>query len=364
MMKIYMYIAHMGAGGSERVCVNLANEFIRMGHEVYIITLNMEKHAYEHVLSKECHIHSLGVSRIRYSMFPLWRLLRKEKPEKIMVFSHELLVWLMYLKKLHLVKAKIILRNQNNLEFSYTEKTEVSPMVQKILKANCKIVNQCDGIIAQCEAMKQHLIDSLSVDGKKITTIYNPVSRELGEQVIRVKKSTEEQKQVVMIGRLEPQKNVEHMLHAFEQISKHNKNIRLRIVGDGYQRKELEELRDSLGLKELVVFEGIRKDIQNVYAEADVIALSSSYEGMPNTLIEGISLGIPVVSYDCPSGPAEIIQDGVNGYLVPYMDVNALAERIDRAVTHLWDETAIKKTADQFNVETVAKQYITMIGNI
>jgi len=167
-----------------------------------------------------------------------------------------------------------------------------------------------------------------------------------------------------MIGRLEPQKNVEHMLYAFEQISKHNKNIKLRIVGDGYQREELEKLRDKLQLQNMVNFEGIRKDIQNVYAEADVIALSSTYEGMPNTLIEGISLGIPVVSYDCPSGPAEIIQEDVNGYLVPYMDVNALTEGLERAIENSWNADNIKKTADKFHVETVAEQYITMIGRV
>ena len=139
-MKVYMYIAHMGSGGSERVCVNFANELIRRGHEVHIITLNLEKNAYGHLLSEQCILHSLGVSRIRYSMLPLVKLLRKERPEQIVVFSHELLVWMNYLKKLHLIKCKIILRNQNNLEIAYTEKTEISPVVQKVLKADRKSV--------------------------------------------------------------------------------------------------------------------------------------------------------------------------------------------------------------------------------
>lgn len=365
-MKVYLYIAHLGSGGSERVCVNFANELIHRGHEVHIITLNLDKNAYGHILSGQCILHSLGVSRIRYSFYPLLRLIRKEKPDKIVVFSHELLVWMIYLKNLHLIKTKIILRNQNNLNIAYTEETEISPVVQRFLKSSCRVIQKTDAVIAQCDAMKQQLINDMQIPEQKITCIYNPVSREIVNLAIEKRRNHEKGLHIVMIGRLETQKNTEHLIKAFAMLRQQADlaTSTLEIVGEGYEREKLEKLIIELNLCECVTMNGIRKDIENVYADADLIALASTYEGMPNVLIEAISIGIPVVSYNCPVGPAEIIVSDENGYLVPYMDIKELAQRMGQALRKDWNPEQIRKTAEKFSTLHATDQLLQLLESV
>lgn len=364
-MKIFFYIAHLGSGGSERICVNMTNELIRRGYEVHIITLNLDKNAYSHLLSSECQLHSLGVSRIRYSMFPLMKLIRRLKPEQIVVFSHELLVWMNYLRKFHFIKTRIILRNQNNLEAAYTEKTEISPIVQRVLKATSKVVRNTDAIIAQCESMKTQLIDSYGISEEKITVIYNPVSREVKEETIKLRENHVRGHHIVTVGRLETQKNTEHLIRAFYKVCKETRfsDSTLEIVGEGYERDKLQTIINELDLSEKITMNGIRKDIENVYAGADVVALSSTYEGMPNVLIEAIAGGIPVVSYDCPVGPREIIVDGINGFLVENQNIDALAEGIVKAFNKNWDAVKIQETATKFDVKGAVDTLEEVLGS-
>lgn len=364
-MKVYMYIAHLGAGGSERVCVTLANELIRQGNEVHIITLNLKKNAYGHILSEQCILHSLNVQRIRYSLFPLLKLLRKEKPESLIVFSHELLVWINYLKRFRLINTRIIYRHQNNLSMAYDEKTDVSPIVQKVLKANCNIVKRADVVLTQCMEMEKQVVEKLRVKPEKVVNIYNPVSDYVVNKAIALRKDRKKGHHIVAIGRLETQKNMEHMLRAFASLVKEKDmpEATLEIVGEGYEREKLTGLAKELMISEHISMDGVRQDIENVYAGADIVALSSTYEGMPNVLIEAISIGIPAISYDCPSGPSEIIVDGVNGYLAEYMNIDALADAMKRGLTHAWKEEAIRNSARKFSVKEAVDKYIKVLGN-
>ena len=92
--------------------------------------------------------------------------------------------------------------------------------------------------------------------------------------------------------------------------------------------------------------------------------LSSEYEGMPNCLIEGIGCGIPVVSYDCPIGPREIVVDDVNGYLVKYNDIAQLAEKMLACLQREWNEEAIRKTSEKFDVSYIADEYLELFEKV
>ena len=78
-MRLYIYISDLGAGGAERVCVNLANELTNLSHEVHVVVLNLKNDVYSHILDKRIKVHSLEVSRIRYGILPMVRLLQREK---------------------------------------------------------------------------------------------------------------------------------------------------------------------------------------------------------------------------------------------------------------------------------------------
>lgn len=125
------------------------------------------------------------------------------------------------------------------------------------------------------------------------------------------------------------QKRQDLMVKAFEIVSKQIPDIKLVFYGDGPEQKQIVRLVDELGLKNKVVFKGLVKNIPEAIRESKVFVAASDYEGLPNALIEAMACGLPCVSTDCsPGGARELIQDGVNGLIVPCGDTNAIAEKI------------------------------------
>lgn len=354
-MKIYMYISDLGAGGAERVCVNLANEFVNYGNEVTIITLNLVKDVYSQILDDRVKVHSLEVPRIRYAIIPIVAFLKKEKAERILVFGNEMGIILAGMRSVGLLRCKIAVRVLNNIEIEVSKEENVSFFVRRVLKYSQKNLQKADCIIAQCHAMEDMLQKNIGF--KKCICIYNPVSSFLVQNTKLVRETNGARKRIGFIGRLDPQKNIGDLIQAFILLCKNENNVTLHIYGEGIHYEKARKMTADLGISDKVFFEGVHNDMENVYSRLDMVALSSDYEGMPNALIEAVSIGIPVVSYDCPIGPSEIIVDGVNGYLIPMSDVEALAEGMKKCLNKQWDVNAIRKSAAKFDVKDTAKEY-------
>src|SRR5690606_4579843 len=126
-----------------------------------------------------------------------------------------------------------------------------------------------------------------------------------------------------------------YLLEAFCRLE--DKEVILKLLGKGSLENELKKLAKDLGIEDRVIFEGFQEDVISYIISAKVVALTSLYEGFPNVLVESIALGTPVVSFDCQSGPSEIIIDGVNGYLVKYLDKDDFAKKLDLALTKDFD---------------------------
>jgi len=368
-MKIHIFIARMGIGGAERVCVNLANEFARKGHEVHIVVLNLENDVNTHLLEKSVQVHSLEVSRLRYSFFAMLRYVKKFKPPFLFVFGNEMAVILNKLKKLHLIRTPVIVRVLNNVNISLSKEDNVSPIVENYLKKAQKQLADMDHVIAQCDAMKEMLLEKKLLREDQVTRVYNPVSSDLihktkERKVPYDKRDKDRIRQIVFIGRLDPQKNLPHLIEAFAMVNKEMPKTCLRLIGNGNLTESIKKLVEEKGLSERVYFDGVCKNMETVYSRADMIVLSSEYEGMPNCLIEGIGCGVPVVSYDCPIGPREIVVDDVNGYLVKYNDIAQLAEKMTECLKRDWNEEIIRKTAEKFDVSYIADEYLDLFKKV
>ena len=368
-MTIHIFIAHMGIGGAERVCVNLANEFAEMGNEVHIVVLNLENDVNTHLLDSRVHVHPLGVSRLRYAAPAMLGYVKKYRPPFLFVFGNEMAVILNKMRKLHLLNTPLVVRVLNNVNISLAKEDNVSPIVENYLQKAQKQLADMEHVIAQCDAMKEQLLEKKLVKKEQISRVYNPVSRDLIGKTMEIripfaKREVERTKEIVFIGRLDPQKNLPHIIEAFDMLHKKMPNTCLRLIGNGNLTDMIKKLVEDKGLSASVIFEGVCKDMENIYAKADMIVLSSEYEGMPNCLIEAIGCGIPIVSYDCPIGPREIVVDDVNGYLVKYNDINQLAEKMEECLKRDWDEESIRRTAEKFDVSYIAKEYIDLFEKV
>ena len=130
---------------------------------------------------------------------------------------------------------------------------------------------------------------------------------------------------IVAVGRLRHQKGFDLLIRAFSQVASRFEDWHVLIIGDGKERESLVGLRDELMLTERVEFLGHIRDVEAWMARAGLVVQPSRFEGFPNVVLESMAMSAPVISTDCPSGPSELIEDGINGRLVPTENVTALA---------------------------------------
>jgi glycosyltransferase involved in cell wall biosynthesis len=166
---------------------------------------------------------------------------------------------------------------------------------------------------------------------------------------------------VVAAGRLNGQKGFDLLIRAWASVVSEQPSWKLRIYGSGPLRAELEGLIDSLGLGSSVSLMGATRDMGGALASGSVFALSSRFEGFGMVLVEAMSKGLPVVSFDCPRGPAEIVSDGVDGVLVPAEDVAGLAAGLVSLMEsperrRAFGEAALLKSR-RYSLSTVGEQW-------
>lgn len=173
---------------------------------------------------------------------------------------------------------------------------------------------------------------------------------------------------IVAIGRLVPQKGFDTLLAAFAHVAPLHADWRLEIWGEGSERAALEGLRDSLGLSDRVDFPGQTRDPYEVLRRARLFVMSSRREGFPTVLGEAMACGLPVVSFDCPSGPRELIRNGIDGLLIPPNDIGGLAAGIDRLITDrkLANDLASRapEVVDRFALSTVLEQWDLVFADV
>jgi glycosyltransferase involved in cell wall biosynthesis len=133
------------------------------------------------------------------------------------------------------------------------------------------------------------------------------------------------------------------------------------ILGEGEQRGEIEAAAQAEGVGEKVIVRGFVSDPMPYYRSADLFVLSSDYEGFGNVIVEALACGLPVVSTDCPSGPAEILENGRYGRLVPVGDDEALAQAMQIELTSTHDRDALVQRANAFLPDVAAEQYLRLM---
>ena len=176
------------------------------------------------------------------------------------------------------------------------------------------------------------------------------------------------EKKVISVGRLSQQKNFSSLINAWVSVYSAYPDWHLEIWGDGHLKQELNCLIGKLRLTESVHLNGYTDDVMTNYAKASLFVCSSNFEGFGMVILEAMSCGLPVVSYDCPCGPRDIITEGKDGYLVPMGDEQALAERICYLIEHederlIMGKAALEKSK-QYALDIIIDKWMNLFRNL
>jgi glycosyltransferase involved in cell wall biosynthesis len=220
----------------------------------------------------------------------------------------------------------------------------------------------CDWIAGICDATANNIRSLHSIPARKIVRIYNgavPLRRTAREQWPAKSGFT-----LVYVGRLEPVKNHSLLLNAFRSALSRMPDLRLWMVGDGSERRMLEELAAELGIRAQVTFWGQQLDVAPFFSAADAFVMSSSSEGLPISLLQAFSVGLPAIVTDV-GGMAEVVRLAQAGIIVPAADPSAMAAAILRLAASEADHQRFSTNAEdafhaRFTLQIMADAYMSL----
>lgn len=200
---------------------------------------------------------------------------------------------------------------------------------------------------------------------KRNIVIYNPADNRLFETNNSYQADS---KKLISVGRLTYPKNYQLLIDIADKLLVQHDEWAWHIYGDGKDRDELEALIFEKGLSERVMLMGNVADLYDRYSQYAAIVMTSRYEGFPMVLIEASAKGLPMVSFDISTGPKEIIDDNVNGFLIPSGDVNGMLAKLDILMTdsdmRFQFSTQAKKKASSFRVDNIADQWCQLLNEL
>lgn len=364
-MKIAIFLPHIGFGGVERSTSILAKQMVVLNHDVTVLSLGSNPGPGSHFEGLK--YHHFSEKRVSTAIPAIARYLRREKPDAVISAQSYANVGIVIASKLARYRGKVLLSERLNVsaasEFDRSLKTRTTFALMRLL------YRKADAVVAISQGVADDLVRITRLSPDRISVIHNPVNHpdihvKAQEPVDCNWLDNTEIRTVITVARLERQKNVASLIEAFSQIE--DEDLRLLIIGDGSEREGLVDLTDRLGVPDRVRLVGSVTNPYKYMARSHLFVLSSLYEGLGNVLVEALALKIPVVSTDCPSGPAEILEGGKFGTLVEPGNTQALADGIKAA---LEDYESIKmKTQDaqtileRFTPETAVEKYLALLS--
>jgi glycosyltransferase involved in cell wall biosynthesis len=356
MKKLMLIVPSMRGGGSERVMSILANNLDRRKFDITLVLLKKEG-PYLDDLESDIKIIDLNSSKARYGVFKLLKLIKASKPDIVFSTLGHLNILISILKSLLPKTIKYIAR-----ESSIPSKSHSKTGKGKILKILYKLFyNKFDLIISQSEYMKNDLINNYNISESKITIINNPVDLDKinllsKESVVSFDKN---KINLLAVGRLNKVKRFNLLI---DLMSKLNDSFHLTIIGNGYEENSLRKQIQELNLDQNIDLIGFKSNPYKYMANADMLLISSEYEGFPNVVLEVNACGIPVFAFNCPGGISEIIEDGINGILIENDNIDLMAKALDTYDLRNFNPLMIKqKIKKRYSLEYIISKYERII---
>jgi glycosyltransferase involved in cell wall biosynthesis len=360
--RIALFVPTLGGGGAERVMVTLANALAERRFAVDFV-LWTEGGPFRSLLSANVNVVALGTYNPLKLVFGFARFLKTYKPEVV--------ISALFVGNIIAALAKAASRSQTHLiltehvpigtylqnESRFLRRLGVRPLMRSTYLA-------AQDIVAVSRGAAQALAPVLGkTTSKRITVIYNPIdlARIGAMAAVDDKIASWNAPTIINVGRLIEQKDQQTLIRAFAKVRSY-RPCRLVILGEGDKRATLAALAQQLGVESDVLMPGFVANPYSWMKRSAVFVLSSKFEGLPTVLIEAMECGIPVISADCPSGPAEILEDGRWGRLFQPGDVDALASAIEDALNGKLVADVRQRAAD-FSVDAAVSRYVALFPN-
>lgn len=335
-MKVMILTQAMtGGGGSEKVMANLTVA-LHDRFEFVIVTpdrVSRDDHTFPYkgklIQADMKWDESSGnilerLAKLAHRAGRLRRIILQERPDIVLSnFSYMWHAALTVLKLPGLIRAKVVLRFANPVSSDLNQRGRIYRLMTWLA------VRAADRVIANSQGLAEDVIEFLGVSRRKAVTIHNPIPIGkivfLSEEPVAEGIFDSESPVLLSVGRLAAQKNQSMLIRAFAGVQPQT-GSKLALIGSGPLEHDLRELAQGLGLAEHVIFLGWQENPYKFMRRATCLALSSDYEGFPSTLVEAMACGCPVIATDCPYGPAEILENGKYGILVPVNNEEALTD--------------------------------------
>jgi len=406
--RIAMVIHVLNIGGAGKVVVNLAQGFIKKGYEVDIVFIH-RKGGLLSILSPEVNLYELLpdrrklklwiLNKINTFLYPdlilkkvqyiaiyltgilicnkklkmlgrynicaieLTKYIKKRKPDVMLPFLLKTCIISVLARKISKQKCHLIIDEQNiPISMLSVYKKSTSKILINFIKA---LYPETDGMIVSSQKIADE-IKILTEKVKDIYVIHNPViDTEVFENYCREEIThpwikSRQYPVILSAGRLAPEKDFKTLLKATAIVCK-TKEVRLIILGDGKEKENMKRTVDELHIGDKVDIIGFVMNPYPYMKNASVFVLSSKNEGFGNVLVEAMACGCPIVSTDCPGGPAEILDNGRYGKLVPVGNDKALADAILETLDKPLPAEILKKRGMEFSVDKITGEYLKVL---
>jgi glycosyltransferase involved in cell wall biosynthesis len=356
---VALFLRYFGGGGADLAMAYLARGFLDAGLKVdFLLSQPGGTHMWK--IPSEARIIDLGGFGNFATFKGLSRYLKKENPKALLSalhFNNEIAVVAKYWAGVH---TKVVVCEQNTLSKRAHNETQILKRITPLL---AKLTYPwADSVVAVSQGVAQDLSNLTGLPLEKFKVIYNPaVTTELLEKAQEPLDhpwfAPGAPPVILGVGKLEAQKDFPTLIYAFAKV-RQKQQARLIILGWGpdRNREELEAIAQELGIHEDVSLPGYVNNPYTYMARSAVFALSSQWEGLPFVLVEAMALGTPVVSTNCESGPAEVLDHGRYGQLVPVGNSQALGDAILNVLAKR-PKPVDKEWLTQFTLDAITQQY-------
>ena len=365
-MKILVLHGHLSMGGEERVLLNVLRNLIELGYDVdLLITWNHgENNLFENEIPKKVNYEFLfdnynGKSKIIKEIYRLRtkttylkkveKIIEEKKYDVIIDYSSNLLKY-----KNFDIKVPIFAW----IHFSLTFGEKLSG--EKVEKYK-KQYKKYDKILTICDTMRDEFVEILGMDKTKVELVYNPINLEIirkkAENVNPKYGNYLKEDYFLQVSRLTQQKQPEHLVDIYYKLKQRGIKEKLYFIGNGEKVKLIKQKIKEYNLEDDIILLGQIENPYPFFKNAKLFLHTAKYEGLPTVLLESLAFGTPVVAYDCPTGPKDILgKNSEYGELIPLNDKDTFVKRVYELVDNNEKYENYKKMslirANDFSMET------------